>query len=230
MALVIDIESSGKAWGSFDAQTQHLFSAKAKTSGHSDEEWAEANMSLSPYTAEIVALGALDTQTLKGGVYFQSRKKDIAAFEENGIKFQSCSEQDIIAKFYQLAAKYQEFVTFNGRMFDIPFLFIRSAINKIKPTKDLMRNRYLNAQAFDAKHIDLFDQLSYYGSARYPSGAGLHMACQAFGITTPKDDEIDGSKVTSYFNSGKYEEIARYNARDLFATAELYSYWKNYLN
>jgi len=36
-----------------------------------------------------------------------------------------------------------------------------------------MPNRYIENQKFGMKHIDLFDQLSYYGASR--KAGGLHM-------------------------------------------------------
>jgi hypothetical protein len=56
------------------------------------------------------------------------------------------------------------------------------------------------------------------------------LACRAFGITTPKDGEIDGSKVGQFFKDKKYLDIARYNARDLASTAQLYEKWKQFLS
>jgi uncharacterized protein YprB with RNaseH-like and TPR domain len=52
------------------------------------------------------------------------------------------------------------FITFNGRSFDAPFLIVRSAVHRIKPSVNLIPNRY------DKYHIDLFDQLSFYGVSR----------------------------------------------------------------
>jgi 3'-5' exonuclease len=35
--------------------------------------------------------------------------------------------------------------------------------------------------------------------------------------------------VKDFFKQGKYAEIARYCARDLYATKELYGYWEKFL-
>ena len=132
----------------------------------------------------------------------------------------------MLEKFWELAKNYQEFVSFNGRSFDVPFLMIRSAIHKVKPTKDLNSNRYLSSQKFDAKHIDLFDQLTFYGAMRRKGS--LHLWARAFGIKSPKAQGITGHDVSKLFKAKKYLEIAKYNSGDLSATKKLFEYWENY--
>jgi hypothetical protein len=105
---------------------------------------------------------------------------------------------------------------------------IRSAIHKIKPTKNLLSNRYLSSQFVNAKHIDLCDQLSFYGTVRKKNN--LHVACRAFGIESPKDNGVSGDDVAGLFKEKKYVDIARYNVGDLVATQKLYEYWKDYLS
>ncbi|MDD2646969.1 MAG: ribonuclease H-like domain-containing protein [Patescibacteria group bacterium] len=122
---------------------------------------------------------------------------------------------------------YDECVSFNGRAFDAPFLMIRSAINNIRPTVNLMPNRYLESQKFGIKHVDLYDQLSFYGAVR--KKGSLHLWTRAFGIKSPKDGEINGHEVGKLFQDKKYLDIARYNAGDLVATKELYEIWNKYL-
>ena len=90
-----------------------------------------------------------------------------------------------------------------------------------------MSNRYLSSQKFGATHIDLFDQLTFYGATRRKGG--LHLWCRAFGITSPKAPRSDGGRRGPAFQGKKYKEIARYNVGDLIATKELYDYWKNYI-
>lgn len=227
-ALVVDIETAGEDWQKIDRQTQNALTDRAKKwrpdSEEDPEDTAMSELGLSPLTGEVVALGVLDVETNKGAVYFQAPGQTIALSEHDGVKLCQQTEKELLEKFWQLSERYTHFVTYNGRTFDIPYLMIRSAIHGLKPTKDLMRNRYLTNQAGNAWHIDLFDQFRFYGSL---NGFGsLHLACRAFGIKTPKDGLIDGSKVSEYFHAGRYQEIAEYNARDLFATSELYKKWR----
>ena len=137
------------------------------------------------------------------------------------------NEKEMLENFWKGVTEYNEFISFNGRGFDVPFLVARSAIHKIKPTKDLMSNRYLGSQKFGAVHIDLLDQLSFYGAVRRKGN--LHLWSRAFGIKSPKADGISGDDVGKLYKEKKFLDIARYNARDLRATKELYDYWQKYM-
>jgi len=57
----------------------------------------------------------------------------------------------------------------------------------------------------------------------------LHMWCRAFGIKSPKADGVSGDDVGALFKDKEYVKIAEYNVGDLKATAELYTYWNNYM-
>ena len=230
--LVLDIETAGENWEDIDKQTQTILLERTKRrnpTGDSSEDLAKDELGLSPYTAQIIVIGVIDVETNKGAVYFQAPKKTIKPWEANGIKYQTMSEKSILEKFWELSERYNQFVTYNGRTFDLPFITIRSAINGIRPKKDLLRGRYLYQQAQGATHIDLYDQLTYYGSFRFESGGSLHMACRAFGISTPKEGALDGSYVSKFYNDKKYLEIVHYNARDLVATAQLFVRWQKLL-
>lgn len=232
--LIIDIETIGEDFDVMDKTSQHMLTRWIEKTSKSEKELNAAlidiknSLGFSPLTGQIVAIGVLDSISNKGAVYFQSPSKDIEEFEENGIKFKTYSEEEMLSKFWELCKRYNEFITFNGRGFDIPFLMIRSAVNKIKPTKNLLSNRYLNSQKYDANHIDLFDQLTFYGAFR-AKGFSLHMFARAFGIESPKANGVDGDDVAKLFKEKKFLEIAKYNAEDIKATKKLYDVWKTYI-
>ncbi len=110
----------------------------------------------------------------------------------------------------------------------MPFLMIRSAILGIKPSKNLMSNRYLSLQKYDAVHVDLFDQLNFYGAVW--KKFNLHMWTKAFGIKSPKEEGITGEDVNRIYKERKFLDIARYNLGDLKATKELYEKWDKFIN
>lgn len=230
--LIFDIETAGEDFNKLDETTQDFLTRWIKREAENEEaykrelDYLKNDMGYSPLTGEIVVIGVLDYERNKGMVYFQAPGKEIDDFEENGIKFKQTTEREMLEKFWNGALDYNEFISFNGRGFDVPFMMIRSAIHKIRSTKDLMSNRYLYSQKYDAKHIDLADQFSFYGSRKRES---LHLCTRAFGIKSPKEDGMDGNDVSRFFKDGKYEEIARYNRNDLIATKELYTYWDKYL-
>jgi DNA polymerase elongation subunit (family B) len=231
--LIFDIETVGVDFDSLDKPTQDSLTRWIKKESEGDTEYEvaleelKAGLGFSPLTGEIVAIGVLDYQRAEGVVYFQAPGSKLKEFKDGAITYKPCDEKQMLEAFWRGAKDYQHFVTFNGRQFDAPFLMLRSAINGVRPTKDLTRARYLYQQSPDAVHIDLLDQLSFYGAVR--KKGTLHLYTRAFGIKSPKEDGMNGDEVGAAFKDKKYEEIARYNAGDLFATKDLYTKWLDYL-
>ena len=227
--LIFDIETIGEDFDSLDKATQDVLTRWLKKESKNDEEYQvrlediKQGLGFSALTGQIAAIGVLDYEKNQGAVLYQAPGEKIKDLEENGIKFKQMSEKEMLKNFWQGAKEYQEFISFNGRVFDAPFLMIRSAIFKIKPSVNLMPPRYANM----TNHIDLLDQLTFFG-ASYKKG-GLHLWCRAFNIESPKAQGVTGDDVALLFKQKKYLDIAKYNVRDLRATKELYDYWQKYL-
>lgn len=232
MALVFDIETVGETWDALDLTTQHNLSWYLRESTHSDEDFEyemkelKEGMGLSPLTGFIVAIGVYDTEKEKGAVYYDNRGERSEPRDEGEIKYEAMSEKEMLEQFWKVASVCNEFVSFNGRGFDAPFLAIRSLVHGVKPSKDLMSNRYLSLQRGCA-HIDLMDQLTFYGAARFKKS--LHLFCRALGIKSPKASGTTGDDVATLYAEKRFLDIAHYNAGDLFATAALYKRWKDTL-
>ena len=231
--LVFDIETIGEEWDALDETTQHMLSRWIDRTAKSDEQ-REAELAdlkdglgFSPLTGSIVAIGLYDLEQEKGVVYYQRTDGKTEELAEGSVALKVRTEKQMLEDFWTGAKAYDMFVTFNGRGFDVPFLLLRSAIHGVKPSRDLMDGRYLYQQK-GAKHIDLADQLSFYGAVF--KKASLHLYCRAFGIESPKAAGVTGDDVSALFREGKCEEIARYNVRDIIATAELYRKWQEYLS
>jgi len=230
--LIFDIETVGENFDKLDETTQEVLTKWIKKESANETEYKEAlkdlkqGLGFSPLTGEIVAIGVLDYEKDKGAVYFQAPETKLKEAEENGIKFKPMTEKEMLQNFWNGAKNYQEFVSFNGRGFDVPFLMVRSAIHNIRPSKDLMHGRYLYQQLNDSKHIDLLDQLTFYGSVR--KKGGLHLWARAFGIESPKAQGVTGDDVGKLFKEKKFLEIAKYNVGDLIATKKLFEYWEKY--
>lgn len=231
--LVFDIETAGHNFEEFDETTQEVLTKWIKQENEEEYEKAFTNLKnglgFSPLTGQIVAIGIYDVEREKGAVYFQSSPgTNDEGFEEESCKFEVMEEKEMLIKFWEVAEKYDTFVTFNGRGFDVPFLMVRSMIHGVRPSKNLLANRYLSSQPYNAKHVDLLDQLSFYGAVWKNKGS-LHMWCHALGIKSPKAEGIDGEDVKELFETGKAKDIALYNGRDLSATAALYKKYLEYL-
>jgi DNA polymerase elongation subunit (family B) len=218
--IIFDIETAGADFDTLDPSTQEYLLRWAET--EEDEEKVKESLSFYPLTGEIIAIGMLNPDSNKGAVYFQTRGEMLLPFEEDGIRFECGTEKEILEKFWNAIKSYSQFITFNGRGFDCPFIMIRTAVHKIKPTRDLMPNRY------NGSHIDLLDQLTFYGASR--RRFSLDMWCSAFGIKSPKAEGIAGYDIKDIYKSGRYVDIARYCAGDLIATKELLLIWENYIN
>jgi 3'-5' exonuclease len=229
--LVFDIETIGEDFDALDEATQEVLTRWIKREAFNEDEYRAAlkdlkeGLGFSPLTGEIVAIGILDAQENKGAVYYQTKKKEEET-EEKDVKLKPMSEEKMLREFWRVADEYNMFVSFNGRSFDVPFLMVRSAVHGIRPSKNLNAGRYLNQQSFNALHIDLLDQMSFYGAVRRKGN--LHLWSRAFNIESPKASGVKGDDVGALFKAGKYVDIARYNIGDLHATKELYEKWDQY--
>ena len=231
--LVFDIETVGESYEALDEVTQQSLTrwlraeAKDEIAFERGLETVKERMGFSPLVGQIVAIGVMDAISGRGAVYYQS-PEPVETIEEDGIKYEPMTEAEMLAKFWDVAKHGHLLISFNGRAFDAPFLNVRSAVHGIRPSVDLMEGRYLYQQKRAPKHIDLLDQLSYYGAVQRKGN--LHLWCRAFGIPSPKAEGITGDDVQCLFEAGKTLEIARYNVGDLRATAELYQKWHDLLN
>lgn len=217
--IIFDIETVGKDFESLDKPIQEYLLKYAESENEKEE--IKDRLSFYPLTAEIVTIGLLDPDTQKGYAFFQTAGDPLLPFEEDNVLYETGTEKEIIDKFWNIIRNCNQFITFNGRGFDCPFILVRSAVHKIKPKKDLMPNRYSDI------HIDLLDQLTFYGASRRKFN--LDMWCRAFGIKSPKENGITGYEVKDLFRAGKCLDIARYCMGDIRATKELLNYWGNYI-
>jgi uncharacterized protein YprB with RNaseH-like and TPR domain len=230
--LVFDIETIGEDFDALDEATRESLTRWIKRESSDEESYeaaltdVKAGLGFSPLTGSIVAIGVLDADRDRGVVYFDDNGTGEKEESEGNCAYKPMSEKEMLRNFWEGAKQYDEFVSFNGRTFDVPFLMVRSAVHGIQPTRDLMSNRYLNSQR-GAKHIDLLDQLSFYGAVRRKGS--LHLWCRAFGIKSPKEDGVTGDDVSTLFREGKYIDIAKYNAQDIRSTKLLYDKWDEYL-
>jgi len=218
--VVIDIETLGYPIESFDEVRREYLLKFAETDA--DRLETIQKLSLYPTTAQIIAIGMFNPDTSHGKILFQADEKLEYSLENDTIRFNSGSEQEILSQFWQDIGHYTQFITFNGRGFDCPFLMLRSAILQIQPSRNLMPYRY------DASiHCDLLEQFTYYGAFRK---FNLDFYCKSFGIESPKAHGITGLDMRQLYEAKRFKEIAEYNLGDLKATAELFRRWERFLN
>ncbi|MBK8945314.1 MAG: ribonuclease H-like domain-containing protein [Ignavibacteriae bacterium] len=227
MGIVIDIETVGFELENLaESQQEFLLRYAEKESDQiireNKKEEVERFLSLYPYTAKIISIGMLNTETNGIFVLYDDNSEEEIIIEEKGIKYKSINEKELLKLFWNYLSKTDKVITFNGRNFDIPFLMLRSAMLEVKPTINLIHNRYNIT-----KHIDLLDQFTFYGITRK---FNLDFYCHAFGIKSPKSKGITGMEIKELYKAGKIKDIAIYCGEDVKATYELYKIWEDYLN
>ena len=224
--IVLDIETCAYPFESLtESQQEYLlrYAEKETDPGKKQEQTDQAirYTSLYPLTAKCVAIGIYDIDKNKSFVYYESEEAEEWFSEDQQIHYKGLIEEEMLKSFWKIIEVTDQVVTFNGRNFDLPFLMIRSAMLKIKPSKNLVGRRY------DKKsHIDLLEQFTFYGLTRK---FNLDFYCNAFGIESPKTKEISGMEVKNLYEAGRLRDIAIYCSRDIYATYQLYKIWEEFL-
>jgi hypothetical protein len=225
--IVFDIETCSFPFESLtESQQEYLLRSAEKEKTEEDKvekrEEAIRYTSLYPFTASVVAIGLFDVEKEKSFVYYNEERGEEWSSEEKKIQYKGLSEAEMIKSFWRIADVADQVITFNGRSFDVPFLMLRSALLKLKPSKNFIGNRYDSS-----KHIDLLEQLTYFGLTRK---FNLDFYCRAFGIESPKSKGISGMDVKNLYEAGRVKDIAVYCGDDIYATYQLYKIWNEYLN
>ena len=138
--IIFDIETLGFPLESFDPETQTYLLRFAD----SDEkiEDVKKNLNLHPLTAQILCIALYNPDTHKGKVFFQSDKNEEYFSEEKNCHYVAGTEEFILQRFWEIISKYEQFITFNGRGFDCPFIMLRSAKLGVHTTRNIMPYRY----------------------------------------------------------------------------------------
>jgi DNA polymerase elongation subunit (family B) len=232
--LVFDIETSALPLENFDdTQQEYLFREAEKISDDTQREARRTEIkhffSLWPLTAQVVCIAMLNADSARGKVLFFSADPEAKPSETTGVEFIPCrDEATLLRLFWELARKYEQVVTFNGRGFDIPFVYLRSAVLNVP----ISRRDWLGYRYSTEPHCDLAEQLTFYGVSGRDGAArrfNLDFYCKAFGIESPKSHGVTGMDVGHLMDKGRYQEIAEYCLRDVHATVKLYHIWRERL-
>jgi hypothetical protein len=232
--LVFDIETSALPVEGFDeSQREYLFREAAKLTDPQAREAREAEikqqMNLWPYTAQVVCIAMLNAEKARGKVLFIADDFEPDGLPAGPVEFAPVmDETELLTGFWEIAKHYDSIVTFNGRGFDVPFLYLRSALLNVP----ISRKDWLGYRYQVDPHCDLAEQLTFYGvSGREGAGRrfNLDFYCKAFGIESPKSHGVTGLDVNDLVREGRFREIAEYCLRDVHATVALHRIWKERL-
>lgn len=125
------------------------------------------------------------------------------------------TEKDMLVKFWELASASDLVVGHNVFDFDLPFIYQRSVVHGVKPSRDLFPRRYSADVVFDTYH----EWTKWHREHRPGS---LDYLADVMGLPTSKQG-IDGSQVYDYYLLGKQDEIVKYCQRDVELTRKIYN-------
>lgn len=121
-------------------------------------------------------------------------------------------EPEIIRSFWRLVSDCHLFVGHNILDFDLRFIYQRSVIHQIKPSREIPFARFRNNPVYDTMH-----EWSKWGREH----VSLDLLARALGIPSPKES-LDGSKVYPYYCAGKLADICDYCKRDVETVRQVY--------
>ncbi len=230
--LVIDIETLRDESRLDEEDLDYLLSPADREPTPDEQEARRAKIreqfSLNPFTGQVVCIGMLNPVSSQGRVLFQGEDpQEGDPSPDPGISYlPQATESELLEAFWGWIPKYRRIITFNGREFDLPFLYLRSLQLGVPVTSVNLLDYRFKA----TPHCDLADQLTFHQTRWSSSGArrlfNLDFYCKRFGIPSPKAGGISGGDVARMWEEGQRMEVARYCLRDVQATGQLYLFWK----
>jgi len=235
--LVFDIETTALPMEGFDpVQLEYLFRDAEQLPDAAQQLARRAEIqrffSLWPLTGQIVCIAMANVDSFRGKVLFlagEDKSNRLGRELPALIEFVPCADEAVLlTEFWEVAIHYESIITFNGRGFDVPFLYLRSALLNVGIT----RKNWLGYRFQVEPHCDLLEQLTFYNVSGREGAArrfNLDFYCKAFGIPSPKGEGVTGMEVGRLMAEGRAWEVAAYCLGDVQATAKLYKIWKERL-
>lgn len=137
-----------------------------------------------------------------------------AAINDGPTECLNGDEKDILADFWELAKDADLFLGHNIFDFDLRFIYQRSIILGVRPTRDLSFARYRNNP--------IYDTMYEWSKWNMQDKISLDKLAKALGTVSSKDKGIDGSMIYEYYKKGKYREIYDYCNADVEVTRSVY--------
>lgn len=124
------------------------------------------------------------------------------------------SEPEILKDFWDLSQDVEQFIGFNVIEFDFKYIWQRSVILNIPPSRPMGGNQIRSNIVFD-----VMQEWNMWSRGEHIS---LDRLSRTLGITSPKSGGLNGSLVYDYFLAGRSQEIYEYCLRDVNATRDIY--------
>lgn len=214
--IVIDIETVAPSEN--DEKVNALISNKLDKR-LKDKEKIEENkkkvynsLALDPYLGQILMIGIKsDNNYVLINQSLVDRELDLNFIEDRTVIQYYPDEKALLEEFNSSINEYIAnggvLITFNGKEFDLPYIFIRSVINNteyIIPSYLDLIHRYSHNM-----HFDLYNILD----------KSLSDIAIAFNLNF---DNISGNAIGDLYSAKKYEEIVSKNVKDLNYTKEIF--------
>lgn len=122
-------------------------------------------------------------------------------------------EKDILEEFWEIARDVDLFIGHNIIDFDLPFIYKRSIIHGVEPTRKLNFARY--------RSEPMYDTLREWEKWSLRSQTSLDTLAKILGLPTSKDD-INGSQVYETYLKGETARIYKYCKKDVELTRKIY--------
>jgi len=136
------------------------------------------------------------------------------AIDDKEVEVLQGDEKQILKDFWEIAKNANLFIGFNNMDFDLRFIYQRSTVQGVMPTKNLSFARYRSDPIYDI-------MWEWRKWAREPS-VNLDTLAKALGIPSSKGGEIEGKNVWQAYKNGRLEEICQYCKKDVEVTRAIY--------
>ncbi len=137
------------------------------------------------------------------------------AIDDKPVEVLQGEEKQILKDFWAIAKGANLFIGFNNMDFDLRFIYQRSTVNGVIPTKNLSFARYRSNPIYDI-------MWEWRKWAREPS-VSLDTLAKALGIPSSKGGAIEGKNVWQAYKDGRIKDICDYCKRDVDVTRQIYN-------
>lgn len=224
--VVFTIVTIGETWDSLEGTTQQELTRRLRVHDPDSLQYQnavrsiQAGTALSPATGHVVAVGVHDVEGDLGVIHTTLENEGNIELP-SGWRVQSGIEGELLSWFWGGVHRYEAVVSFAGRSFGLPFLAHRAVRYDITPWRPLFGARRLAKQQ-SPYHIDLQDELSYYGAMR--KRLSLPMWCRTYDI--PFDSaRAEPDHIQEWWTNGDAAALTQHVVSKLQATTALYHRW-----
>ncbi len=127
------------------------------------------------------------------------------------------NEEEILKKWWNIAERASRYIGHNIMDFDLPFIFKRSIVHKIKPSAE---NMHLSFARY--RNRPIYDTMREWDKWSMRTAASLDKLAKVLDLPSSKDGGIDGSQVYDAHLEGRDKEIYDYCIRDVELTRKVY--------